>query len=123
MSIELTGLSYDDWERDARSVERVAEAFERTGLADALHVERARRLEAEIADEIGVVDDVRAMSDPETAMGLTRVRLRLADLRRRMHAVRDRLRARNLGRPDGLVLAQDERTTWHTTAHPPGPGS
>lgn len=91
---KLTGLSYDDWERDARSVERAAEAFERTGLADAWYLVRASRVEEEIANEIDLVDDARSQADPETAMGLTQLRLRLAELRRRMHAARQRLRLR-----------------------------
>lgn len=94
MSMELTGLSYEGWERDARSVERAAEAFERTGLADAWHLDRASNVEAAIADEIFLVDDVRSFSDPATALGLTQVRVRLAQLRRRMHEARLRLVAR-----------------------------
>lgn len=94
MSLELTGLSYEDWERDASSMEKAAEAFERTGLADAWHVARASYVEEAIADEIFLVDDVRSLSDPLTALGLTLVRVRLSSLRRRMHEARLRLVAR-----------------------------
>lgn len=89
MTIELTGLSYEDWERNAERASRAAELSERTGLLDARHLDEVDRMAAAISEELEIVDDVRDLSDPQTA-------LELGAVRRRLSLLRDRIREAGL---------------------------
>lgn len=85
MTTELTGLDYEDWERSAERASRAAELCERTGLLDARHLDEVDRMAEAIIDELEIVDDVRDLSDAQTAFELGAVRRRLAVLRDRIH--------------------------------------
>ena len=98
MSQFITGLSYASWERDSELLEVAASKSERTGLLDAWHLNQASAMETSIIDELMMVDDLRELSDPETAAALEDVRTRLAAIQERVHIARRRMG--QLQRPD-----------------------
>jgi len=85
MMMELTGLSYADWEKDALRLQRAADRSAASGLLDNQHLGRAAEIEASIDDEIAIVDDIGSMVDAETAGQLGTIRTKLWALRERIH--------------------------------------
>jgi hypothetical protein len=92
LQMELTGLSYADWEREAIRLQHVAERSAATGFLDTQHLGRAEQIDEAIADEIEVVEDVTPLMDEESAGQLAGIRDRLAALRQRVHDVTLRMR-------------------------------
>lgn len=92
MTIELTGLDYAEWERQAARLDYLIERAGQTGMLDAQHIADVERTEEEVADELMVVDDVRRLSDPVTARELLKVKRGLDALQQRLRSSRMRLR-------------------------------
>jgi hypothetical protein len=91
MSIELTGLSYSDWEKEAEQMQHATERSEKTGLLDALHLTHADAIADALEDEIHIVDDVRDLADPQTALELGSIRTRLAGMRDKVTTAQRRM--------------------------------
>jgi hypothetical protein len=91
VSIELTGLNYADWEEEAERVQRATARSAKTGFLDALHLKQAEAMVNALADEIDVVDDVRDLSDAQTALELGTIRTRLSNMRDKVAAAQRRM--------------------------------
>lgn len=92
--VELTGLSYADWEMEANSLKRAADAAALGGYVDGQHLVRAGELADAIDAEILMLDEVGVNATGELAGQLSGVRNRLAALRdsirgaaRKMHGL------------------------------------
>jgi hypothetical protein len=105
----LTGDSYLVWERASEFIADAAARFGRTGFLDARHLERAGDVRAHMADELHIVDDLRSLSDDETAAELGALRTRLTDIHDRVIDA-EAIMLRGLSRADAASYRQDEGT-------------
>ena len=83
-SLQLTGLSYLDWEAGADLVDKAARQCERTRLLDRQNLEQAAKIDSDIEDELRVIADVRSLGDAETAAQLRPIREKLLTMRRQV---------------------------------------
>jgi hypothetical protein len=82
--LELVGLSYADWEIEAASLRRAADASAAGGLVDGQHLVRSGELVALIQAEIAMLDEVEAHASGELAGQIDGVRNRLKALSARI---------------------------------------
>ena len=93
--LELTGLSYADWERDSEELRRAADGSARGGFVDGAHLVRAGEIAAAINDEVAMLDEISETIVSEEVAGQVKgVRDRLVALRdaiqqaaRKMHGL------------------------------------
>ncbi len=78
--LELTGLSYADWELEAAALRRAADGSAAGGFIDGQHLVRSGELIMLIEAELAMLDEVGARATGETASQLDGVRSRLKAL-------------------------------------------
>jgi len=78
--LELTGVSYADWEKEAAALRSAADSAEIGRFVDGRHLTRAGEIAAEIDDEIAGLDDLARSAAGEALGQILGVRDRLAAL-------------------------------------------
>ena len=80
--LELTGLSYADWELESETLRHAADASARSGLVDGYNLVRAGEIVDAIDAELAMLDQISVgLSDDEVAGQVQGVRDRLVALR------------------------------------------
>lgn len=91
MSLELTGLSYADWEAETSAIEQAWRRAESTRLVDAAHLARIYALDAAILDELVVIEDLSTLSDSSAVLAIEPVLHKLKSIRKRLQQVASRI--------------------------------
>lgn len=78
--LELTGLAYADWDREAAELRRLTDRSALSGLVDREHLHRAAEMAVAIEAEIRMLDGLGAGVDDETGQQIRGIRDRLGAL-------------------------------------------
>lgn len=84
--LELTGLSYADWELESEALRRAADASAHTGFIDGHHLVRAGEIAEAIDAELVMLDEVAA------GLGTGELAQQVQGIRDRLVALRDEIR-------------------------------
>jgi hypothetical protein len=93
--LELTGVSYADWERESQELRSAADGSARGGFVDGAHLTRAGEIVSSIKEELAMLNEVgQTITSQEVAGQVEGIRSRLVALRdeirqaaRKMHGL------------------------------------